>query len=1313
MGQDTVVPTTTVVGRPRNASFKESASARRQALRATMAQRAASERVPKARGGVASTPTPAHLRESESDSAGETELRSTRSLTVTNATQGATDSGTGAEFDDSEGSGQTHKTSFAGTAGGAGDVVASFARVRRQSMAPLGAALAGVGDPGTASPATPAGMVRMQELEQGDLGDSGMFDLGDAGDSEGDSTSGNDGGSDSALPAPPTGNDILRIFGAWLFDAAACEDPAFSLGRATALSALGRIFCSDGCRGRPFYGAHLVRFYQCVKAALQSRDERAVAAVVCSCCGIFGHNMDGCRLLVPSFLPVMDNILKMSSADASPFAERASDEDDSRGASFGDTSVVLLRRASIVLLASLLCLPNNFSVTKSVGLFFSEQTDHVVSRAAEAAEAAAGAGGRDDSSADSALAAAKASVPEQLKPLGAPLRGALNRMLVDALKTEEDALNAQTLLWALCTKVLEDAYTAPGIAQITIHAVVSRLEAFLRVGTVSVSASSMPPWAPSVVAVALRVLGSMASVAGHIHRSSTATIPTLVRRLVALALAGLREIRATRGARAHLDRITSTAIHAVLDWVLWHPPLVTMQDVAREIIALALEGADRGGHHHSQIVHADAQSKGAALRLLQHLQGVVGRLPAGAVLPHHTSARLTERELVAEGADAFPPAAAPAGLAASDAAAAGVDDLKDELGQRVRYFSLGGSTIMSLIEQYTGPMDGAEISVGGASETVRRRYGGARVALVLRSAAGKFVWAAREVHDWSDTVQPAHTASLHRELMNVRAGVSSSRAARSARLANAARAAAAATEPDAASASEPLEPRPPAALTGDQDEDPLLALLSKCAGNLVKHTCGEPGTDDVVDRTAPPPPPGTRPAVAAAAAMNVDVVSHTEGSRARFSGLEGLLALQQRAETDAPAAPTPDSAAEPAAAPETKSGAEYADGHYFQLARRFLASMGLVALSHHGMMQPLRPSSDLMADLARLDASPTRHQLAVAVHYVSSRVTEDGREVFDHASGDVTGPGSVAAAKDADYAHFLRSMGWWVDLSTHTGFAATLSRRRHAGRLLYYGGYDTEIAFIVSSQAVEPSDALLSGEVGLLEGASSRELVGAAIAEGDETDDAAGDATPASGGDASVRVRKPSETDVRDFVAQELHALCEAAPVQVVWNACAQRYKPGTSVWERTYGLPSTACTLVIDPLPTGLFRVRVYNQTGAESRRSLQQTLGPLTDGTVVGRRVLGRLVRLTAQNAARLSSDVAHGAEGVRSQSGRRGGVATRGSLALQATEARPVVARQRQVDNICSRYSVTPPVPSILLPSLLSREGKDVAGGQTAAA
>ena len=42
---------------------------------------------------------------------------------------------------------------------------------------------------------------------------------------------------------PPEANSILKIFGAWLFDAAVNDTPMFEMGRAQALGALSRIFC--------------------------------------------------------------------------------------------------------------------------------------------------------------------------------------------------------------------------------------------------------------------------------------------------------------------------------------------------------------------------------------------------------------------------------------------------------------------------------------------------------------------------------------------------------------------------------------------------------------------------------------------------------------------------------------------------------------------------------------------------------------------------------------------------------------------------------------------------------------------------------------------------------------------------------------------------------------------------------------------------------------------------------------------------------------------------------------------------------------
>lgn len=72
----------------------------------------------------------------------------------------------------------------------------------------------------------------------------------------------------------PSGNSILRLFGAWLFHAAdPATGPAYSRSRAVAVGALCRIIRTPQRGAGPFLRASLMRFYHVVIEALQQPEE--------------------------------------------------------------------------------------------------------------------------------------------------------------------------------------------------------------------------------------------------------------------------------------------------------------------------------------------------------------------------------------------------------------------------------------------------------------------------------------------------------------------------------------------------------------------------------------------------------------------------------------------------------------------------------------------------------------------------------------------------------------------------------------------------------------------------------------------------------------------------------------------------------------------------------------------------------------------------------------------------------------------------------------------------------------------------------
>ena len=105
----------------------------------------------------------------------------------------------------------------------------------------------------------------------------------------------------------PEGNTILHMFGPWLFEASAKSDSRFEEGRAIALGALCRIFCTRQ-RLRPFLPKYLERFYATVFDALHS-EFHAVKSVITNCETLFAAELEGARVLVPDFVLSLKSLL--------------------------------------------------------------------------------------------------------------------------------------------------------------------------------------------------------------------------------------------------------------------------------------------------------------------------------------------------------------------------------------------------------------------------------------------------------------------------------------------------------------------------------------------------------------------------------------------------------------------------------------------------------------------------------------------------------------------------------------------------------------------------------------------------------------------------------------------------------------------------------------------------------------------------------------------------------------------------------------------------------------------------------------------
>lgn len=160
---------------------------------------------------------------------------------------------------------------------------------------------------------------------------------------------------------------------------------------------MGRLFTSRGISCADVLPSYLARFYTCVRRGLKS-DDQTLAAIICNCANIFSVNLKGVRCLIGDFKNPLLKLLILPSVAATPSGVGAG---AGAGAGAGRTSaapptqfggidVWLIRYACVVMLQSLVCLPNNFEEPGNIGLFFTSQTDHIVTRLGDVGDGSEG-----------------------------------------------------------------------------------------------------------------------------------------------------------------------------------------------------------------------------------------------------------------------------------------------------------------------------------------------------------------------------------------------------------------------------------------------------------------------------------------------------------------------------------------------------------------------------------------------------------------------------------------------------------------------------------------------------------------------------------------------------------------------------------------------------------------------------------------------------------------------------------------------------------------------------------------------------------
>ena len=145
--------------------------------------------------------------------------------------------------------------------------------------------------------------------------------------------------------------------------------------------------------------------HACVGVGVGVGVSRTLVAIMCNCCNLLSVNHAGIRALVPEFTATLSRLMECVCAVvtvgwamhllttrpcvlACAFALGAcSAARKAQSGLYGGLPLSLLNNACVIMLSSMLCLPNNFSNPDSAGLFFTSKTAHTVTRAEAAVKA--------------------------------------------------------------------------------------------------------------------------------------------------------------------------------------------------------------------------------------------------------------------------------------------------------------------------------------------------------------------------------------------------------------------------------------------------------------------------------------------------------------------------------------------------------------------------------------------------------------------------------------------------------------------------------------------------------------------------------------------------------------------------------------------------------------------------------------------------------------------------------------------------------------------------------------------------------------
>ena len=114
----------------------------------------------------------------------------------------------------------------------------------------------------------------------------------------------------SAVAFPPRANTILRVYGAWLFDASLTKRAGYEKGKARAIECLGNILCTPHARNmRDLDPSMRTRYVMAVDEAVGCENDEVLASVISGSRMVLGTNIPGIRILTDTLNRAIMKIL--------------------------------------------------------------------------------------------------------------------------------------------------------------------------------------------------------------------------------------------------------------------------------------------------------------------------------------------------------------------------------------------------------------------------------------------------------------------------------------------------------------------------------------------------------------------------------------------------------------------------------------------------------------------------------------------------------------------------------------------------------------------------------------------------------------------------------------------------------------------------------------------------------------------------------------------------------------------------------------------------------------------------------------------